>query len=246
VSSATTVETFVQSLYDIKALTTRVTDVLGREAELHWFLWLIIYVLEKAMSGIGHAAAELARVHNKYNLSGGFQSRAQVSAKWSSTLGRSVELDDFYNDYEPVDVKIETGFTPLKLFSLDSIEKGQVGYKWVNVESAVKLNKEWNHAFVVIMDDSGGGKPVIAVTNVKSTPVYASYSAVSPFKVSDSLADFVFALAKLVEIVYGEFNVFEISDDDGLNSLFVARMNDEISPLLGEENFERFFDYFYG
>ena len=206
----------------------------------------MIYVLEDAMNGIGHAAAELARVHNKYNLSGSFQRRGEVSLKWPSTLGRSVELDDFFNDYEPVDVKIETGFTPLKLFSLDSIERGQVGYKWVNVGSVTKLNKEWNQAFVVVMDDSGGGKPVIAVTNVKNTPVYASYSAVAPFKISDSLADFIFALAKLVEIVYGEFNVFEISDDDGLSSLFVARVNDEISPLLGEENFERFFDYFYG
>lgn len=198
------------------------------------------------MNGIGHAAAELARVHNKYNLPGGFQRRGEVSAKWPSALARSVELEHFYNEYEPIDVKIETGFTPLKLFSLYSIEKGQVGYKWVNVGAVATLNKEWHHAFVVVMNDSGGGKPVVAVTNVKNTPVYASYSAVAPFKISDSLADFIFALAKLVEIVYGEFDVFEVSDDDGLSSLFVARLNDEISPLLGEENFERFFDYFYG
>ena len=198
------------------------------------------------MIDITTAADELVRVHSKYNLSGNFQRCDQVDVKWPAALARSAELDAFFNGYEPIDVKLETGFTPLKLFSLESIEKGQMGYKWIDAGSGTKLNKDWGRSFVVVMDDSGGGKPVIAVTDIKCTPIFASYSAVPPFKISDSLADFVFALARLTDIVYGEFNVFDISDDDGLNSLFVERMSSEISPILGEDNFENFFDYFYG
>jgi hypothetical protein len=203
-------------------------------------------ILEKSMIDIITAADELVRVHSKYSLSGNFQRCDQVDVKWPPALARSAELDAFLNGYEPVDVKIETGFTPLKLFSLEFIEKGQMGYKWIDVGSVTKLNEDWGRSFVVVMDDSGGGKPVIAVTDVKYTQIFASYSAVPPFKISDSLADFVFALARLIDIVYGEFNVFDISDDDGLNSLFVERVSSEISPILGEDNFENFFDYFYG
>jgi hypothetical protein len=55
------------------------------------------------------------------------------------------------------------------------------------------------------MDDNGGGKPVIAVTDLDQTPVYSSYNVVAPFQIADSLADFILALSKMMDIVYGEF-----------------------------------------
>ncbi|MBD1106703.1 hypothetical protein HXV84_09485 [Pseudomonas amygdali pv. morsprunorum] len=57
---------------------------------------------------------------------------------------------------------------------------------------------------------------------------------------------FFLALSKLIDIVYGEFDIFEISDDDGLNDAFVAKIASDLKPILGQENFERFIEYFYG
>ncbi len=96
------------------------------------------------------------------------------------------------------------------------------------------------------MDDRGGGKPIIAVTNVKNTPVLASFDCVEPFKIADSLADFISALTKLIDIVYDEFDIFDISNDDGISTTFMARVNSEITPILGDDNRRRFVDYFYG
>lgn len=198
------------------------------------------------MNDIDDAMLELIRVHNKYCLPGSFRRRSQVDARWPSNLSRSVQLDYFFNNYEPVDVKLESGFTPIKFVNLDSLEKAQIGYKWTNIDTNTKLNEGGDHASVVVLDDSGGGKPLVAKTNIENTPVFASYGVVAPFRISDSLADFLNALAKLIEIVYGEFNIFDVSDDDGLSSLFVARVEADISPLLGYKNFRGFFDYFYG
>ncbi|MNI73958.1 hypothetical protein D3C73_1300060 [compost metagenome] len=96
------------------------------------------------------------------------------------------------------------------------------------------------------MDDSGGGKPIIAVTDVEKTPVFASYDVVESFQVADSLADFILALSRLVDIVYGRFNIFDLSDDEGVSSIFLTMLNDEVAPILGEDNAARFIDYFYG
>ncbi len=40
------------------------------------------------------------------------------------------------------------------------------------------------------MDDFDGGKPIIAITDIKGTPIYANYDIGEPFKIADSLADF--------------------------------------------------------
>jgi hypothetical protein len=198
------------------------------------------------MSDIDGALKDLSAVHAKYNLSGRFLASSDVSFRWPAELPRSVDLDVFYNDYEPGGVKIETGLTPLKLFDMVALKKAQIGYRWITSADGVVLNDEWPAQDLVIMDDIGGGKPVIAVTNVKKTPVLASYDAVKPFQIADSLADFILALSRLIGIVYGEFNIFDVSDDDGISNAFIARLNAEIGPILGEDNGSRFIDYFYG
>jgi hypothetical protein len=75
--------------------------------------------------------------------------------------------------------------------------------------------------------------------------VYASYDIVAPFQIADSLADFILALSKMMDVVCGEFNVFDLSDD-GVSDAFLTRLQDEIGPILGDENTGRFIDYFYG
>ncbi|MBD2806959.1 hypothetical protein ID855_20270 [Xenorhabdus sp. ZM] len=97
------------------------------------------------------------------------------------------------------------------------------------------------------MDDIGGGNPIIVSLDAQDTSVYAGYDVSRPFKITDSLADFLLALSKLIEIVYGEFAIFEICDEnDELKPEFIKRLRKEIEPLVGSDNFEHFFDYFYG
>ncbi|MFD2885132.1 hypothetical protein ACFS4T_34235 [Pseudomonas lini] len=100
----------------------------------------------------------------------------------------------FYDNYEPVGVEIETGLTSIRFFDLNTLEDDQVGYKWDGNSNKSQLNPRWPASFVVFMDDIGGGKPVIAVTDIEGTPVFASYDVAWPFKIADSLADFFFSL----------------------------------------------------
>nr|WP_242551438.1 hypothetical protein [Pseudomonas sp. Marseille-Q1929] len=189
----------------------------------------------------------MRRVHKKFDIEGSFEKNAQTNAKWPQTLTRSAETDYFYNLCEPVDVEVETGLTPICFFHLDALEEGQVGYKCAGEPNKTELNRNWPAQHLVFMDDIGGGKPVIAVTDMPGTPVLASYDAIAPFKIADSLADFLLAFAKTVEIVHGKFDIFDIyNDDDELSSKFVKLLNKEVSPLLGADNYARFFDYFYG
>lgn len=127
-----------------------------------------------------------------------------------------------------------------------ALNKAQTGYRWINSIDGPVLSDEWPSQHVVIMDDMGGGKPIIAVTNTYATPVFASYDVVEPFQIAESLADFIFALSRLIDIVYGEFDIFDVADDDGISTAFMARLNSEITPVLGEANKDRFVDYFYG
>ncbi|MFJ4068949.1 hypothetical protein ACIPW4_27240 [Pseudomonas sp. NPDC089996] len=198
------------------------------------------------MSDIRDALEALRLVHDKYQIAGRYVTSKDSVARWPSELPRSAEVDVLFSEYEPVGVKIETGFTPLKLFDIASLKKGQFGYRWINVAEGAVLNNEWPDQDLVIMDDNGGGKPVIAVTDVEKTPVYACYDVVPPFQIAESLADFILALSKMIDIVYGDFNIFDLSDDDGIDDAFLLKLQNAVSPILGDENTGRFVDYFYG
>lgn len=198
------------------------------------------------MDTISDVLKGLSVVHAKHKIPGRFLASDDASTRWPPALPCSVELEAFYNQSEPHGVQIETGLTPLKLFDVIALEKAQTGYRWISNTGGLVLNDEWPAQDVVIMDDRGGGKPIIAVTNIKNTPVLASYDCIEPFKVADSLADFILALTKLIDIVYDEFDIFDISNDDGISTMFMARVNSEITPILGDDNRRRFVDYFYG
>lgn len=198
------------------------------------------------MTNLGDALKALKAVHARHEIPGDFLASPDVSIRWPSELPGSAELDVFYSEYEPRGVRIETGFTPLRLFDMAALNKAQTGYRWINSIDGPVLSDEWPSQHVVIMDDMGGGKPIIAVTNTYATPVFASYDVVEPFQIAESLADFIFALSRLIDIVYGEFDIFDVADDDGISTAFMARLNSEITPVLGEANKDRFVDYFYG
>ncbi|WP_445671928.1 hypothetical protein [Pseudomonas inefficax] len=198
------------------------------------------------MSDIGEALKALRLVHDKYQIAGDFMASKDLAVRWPAELPRSAEVEFLFSEYEPIGVKIETGLTPLKLFDVAFLKKGQLGYRWINTADGAVLSDEWPGQDLVIMDDNGGGKPIIAVTDVEKTPVYASYDVVPPFQIAESLADFILALSKMIDIVYGEYNIFDLSDDDGVSDVFLERLRNEVSPVLGDENTSRFVDYFYG
>lgn len=196
------------------------------------------------MATIDEGLDAFCKVHAKYKLDGNIGTAPNNEVLWPKNLACSDELEAFYLR-KPTNIKFETGFTPKKIFNVEDLEDGQVGYLWEGTESGRIANRKWPREHVVFVD-SAGGDPIIASTGQKSTPVYAAYDAAAPFKISDSLGDFFLALSKLIDIVYGEFEIFEISDDDGLNSVFLKRLHEILKPVVGEENFERFIDYFYG
>lgn len=195
------------------------------------------------MVSIDDGLKAFSLVHAKHGLPGSISS-ASNRISWPPNVPSSVELKGFYTRH-PNNIKIETGFTPRNIFNLDKLEKGQIGYLWSVTSSGHEINPSWPKEYVVFMD-SAGGNPVIAVVNQENTPIYAAYDAIEPFKISDSLGDFFLALSKLIDVVYGEFEIFDISDDDGLSDAFISRLSEELLPVLGQENFERFTDYFYG
>jgi hypothetical protein len=121
--------------------------------------------------------------------------------------------------------------------------------QWIHTPPSTKRLTEsptWPEDYVVFADDTGGGKPIIALTHMDGTPVYATYDAGNPFQMADSLADFFLAISKLIEIVYGYFNIFEIGDDDGLDPNFIDRITNEIEPSLERKTSKDFLIIFMG
>jgi len=198
------------------------------------------------MSDIEFALKSLRSVHGKYQIAGQFTASNDSITRWPTNLPRSAEVDLLFREHDPVGVKFDTGLTPLKLFDVASLKKGQLGYRWISTADGQIQSEEWPDQHLVIMDDNGGGKPIIAVTDVGNTPVYASDDVVAPFQIAASLADFILALSRMIDIVYGEFNIFDLSDDDGIADVFLSKLQNEIRPILGGENTSRFVECFYG
>ncbi|MFX2662544.1 hypothetical protein, partial [Enterobacter kobei] len=155
----------------------------------------IINEIEKALK-------QLIFICNKYSLSGIFSTVNDLDNAFPSNLPRSTEVEFLYENYNPEKLKIETGFTPFKIHSVSEISKAQNGYEYLP------------NNYLVIGDDLGGGKPIIAVVDEDNTPVYASYDVVEPFKIADSLSGFIFSLAELIDLVYGKYDIFDIADDN--------------------------------
>ncbi|STQ13468.1 Uncharacterised protein [Enterobacter cloacae] len=72
-------------------------------------------------------------------------------------------LITYIKNYNPEQLKIETGFTPIKIHSVSELSKAQNGYEYLP------------NNYLVIGDDLGGGKPIIAVVDEGNTSIYASY-----------------------------------------------------------------------
>ncbi|MBY6292141.1 hypothetical protein K5X92_14190 [Enterobacter bugandensis] len=187
------------------------------------------------MNEIEKALKQLIVICNKYSLSGSFSTVNDLDNAFPSNLPRSTDVDYLYKNYNPKNLKIETGFTPIKIHSVSELSKAQNGYEYLPDN------------YLVIGDDLGGGKPIIAVVDEGNTPVYASYDVIEPFKIASSLSGFIFSLAELIDLVYGRYDIFDIADDnDEVKDDFIDELRKRIVPLIGNENFDAFYDCFYG
>ncbi|HCE8676774.1 TPA: hypothetical protein NHV44_001575 [Enterobacter cloacae] len=190
---------------------------------------------ETIVNEIEKALKQLIVICNKYSLSGSFSNVNDLDNAFPPNLPRSTEVEFLYENYNPEKLKIETGFTPIKLHSVSELLKAQNGYEYLP------------NNYLVIGDDLGGGKPIIAVVDEGNTPFYASYDVIEPFKIADSLCGFIFSLAELIDLVYGQYDIFDIADDnDEVKHGFINELRERIVPLIGNENFNAFYNYFYG
>lgn len=188
----------------------------------------IVNEIEKALK-------QFIIICNKYSLSGSFSTVNDLDNAFPSNLPRSTGVDYLYKNYNPEKLKIETGFTPIKIHSVSELSKVQSGYEYLP------------NNYLVFGDDLGGGKPIIAVIDEGKTSVYASYDVIEPLKIAGSLSGFIFSLAELIDLVYGQYDIFDIADDnDEVKDDFIDELRKRIVPLIGNEGFNAFFDYFYG
>ncbi|MCQ4445936.1 hypothetical protein NOX22_15275 [Enterobacter cloacae] len=190
---------------------------------------------ETMVNEIEKALKKLLAICNKYSLPGSFSIVSDLGNAFPSNLPRSTEIDFLYKNYNPERLKIETGYTPIKIHSVSELLKAQTGYEYLPDN------------YLVIGDDLGGGKPIIAVIDEGNTSVYASYDVIEPFKIAGSLSGFIFSLAELIDLVYGQYDIFDIADDnDEVKDDFIDELRESIVPVIGNENFNAFYNYFYG
>ncbi|TXG82725.1 MAG: hypothetical protein E6R14_06495 [Thermomicrobiales bacterium] len=183
-------------------------------------------------------------VHQRFGLKGQYLASSQP---WPIELPSSSELDFFYKSYDPQGTKIETGFTPVRFHALVELMQGQVGYRWRAPGQSRDRIDSWPEQYLVIADDFGGGKPIIADTSSSGTRILAKYDVAKPFPIADSLAQFFEALTGLVTVVYGHFNVFDIVDEnEEIKYDFLQNLEATVSPIIGDANYSGFADYFYG
>ena len=190
------------------------------------------------MSDIDKTLEAFVSVCKKYDIPGRFETIDDLSKVFPVKLPFPADMDYFYKKFNPEDLLIETGITPITLYSAKDLEKAQVGYS------------SFPDNYLVIGDDIGGGKPIIAVVDREHTPIYANYDVGKPFKIADSFTDFILSLTKLIELVYGQYDIFDVIDEDDesheIKESFISELRAHISPIIGNENFEAFWDYFYG
>lgn len=79
----------------------------------------IVNEIEKALK-------QLIVICNKYSLSGSFSTVNDLDNAFPSNLPRSTEVEFLYKNYNPEKLKIETGFTPIKIHSVSELSKAKM------------------------------------------------------------------------------------------------------------------------
>ncbi|MCF8582512.1 hypothetical protein L2X67_22230 [Enterobacter ludwigii] len=83
------------------------------------------------MREIKEALKQLAAICNKYSLSGNFNTVNDLDNAFPTNLPRSTDVDCLCKYYNLEKLKIETGFTPIKIHSVSELSKAQNGYEYL-------------------------------------------------------------------------------------------------------------------
>ncbi|SFN95176.1 hypothetical protein [Xenorhabdus japonica] len=68
------------------------------------------------MNKLEKALNELVNVHNKFNLQGKFEERYGIEQEWPDYINKFDDILFLFEKFSPVDMVIETGFTPIKFW----------------------------------------------------------------------------------------------------------------------------------
>ena len=82
---------------------------------------------ENMVNEIEKALKKFIIICNKYSLSGSFSTVSDLDNTFPSNLPRSTDVDFLYKNYNPEKLRIETGFTPIKIHSVSELTKAQNG-----------------------------------------------------------------------------------------------------------------------
>lgn len=142
-------------------------------------------------------------------------------------------------------IKIDTGMSPIKIIGSSYIDAAQIGYRYIYENDKLIINKNWPEHHLVIADSVGGGKPIIL--DSENGGIYGIPEPSTFYKIADSLPELLLALSELIEIVYGSYDIFNVSnEDDEIDQEFIKTLQSKALPFTGIINFPNFFDYFYG
>jgi hypothetical protein len=136
------------------------------------------------------------------------------------------------------------GALHLKLFPLDVLELVQHGWRWVRDQHGVYSdNPHWNQHWVVIADRDGDA--IFVDDTTAEGTVFGSIMQRN-FKISDSLASFLEAMAEAMRLEAATYH-YEVYDDD-FNPL--PHFLDDISAIarrvLGTDGEAGFMKFFFG
>ena len=194
------------------------------------------------MNTIASGMENLIAQHRAYALSGQF-SPGSVSWPWAGPANPDILA--FYRHYNPVDVLIETGLTPLRFHNTATLAAAQTAYSPRGNEALPPAH--WPVNSLVIMDDIGGGRPIIAELRSEQTLIWAQHEAGTLLRIAASLPALLHALAAMVDLIYGKYQIFEVFDADGeVSGAFSEDFCSATSPFLGAEGSLHFFEYLYG
>ncbi len=156
-------------------------------------------------------------------------------------------LKEFYKTNNPVNFTLDMGGSLIELFSLEDLLKKQMGYRWLSPDEGKKIIPTWNLDHVVIADDIGGGKPIIAEIKKDRMPIYASCDGLEPFFITDSLDQFIDALSSITDVINSKYNVYDIYDEnEEIKNCFRIDFIETLKSILSMESSKNLFYYFYG
>ncbi|AZS49450.1 hypothetical protein DM558_01050 [Entomomonas moraniae] len=150
-------------------------------------------------------------------------------------------LMEFYSQFELKHLTIQTGVSSISFIDYLNLKERNTKYSFSSLKE---------QDYIVLSEQTGGGDPILFnfLDNNSTPSIYAAYDVLEPFKIANNFLQFIEALTVLVDIVYNEYDIYEIYTNDDCDEIkpeFLSKIDMKLSPILGE-NIDGFMRYFYG